>query len=132
MSKLIYLEEPNVVHNLTCRYSKGEIYTYVSSIMIAVNPYELLDIYGNLFKFLSNSVTADKHMDLYRGKKRGELMQLPPSCYAVAEDSYQLMHRTQKNQVLFSIQISFDSLCDSPWLSVVNQAVARQKQQKCS
>jgi hypothetical protein len=37
-------------------------------------------------------------MNSYRGKRRGELMQMPPHCYAVAEDSYQLMHRTQKNQ----------------------------------
>ncbi len=46
MSRLIHLDQENVVHNLTCRYSKGEIYTYVSSILIAVNPYELLGLYS--------------------------------------------------------------------------------------
>ncbi len=46
MSSLIYLEEDNVVYNLTIRYSKQEIYTYVSSIVIAINPYEKLPIYG--------------------------------------------------------------------------------------
>jgi len=48
MCSLIYLGEGNVVHNLQCRYKKREIYTYMSSVMVAVNPYETLDIYGTL------------------------------------------------------------------------------------
>jgi len=36
----------NVVHNLKIRYQKNEIYTSVSKILVAINPYQRLNIYG--------------------------------------------------------------------------------------
>jgi len=57
MSQLTYLEEDNVVHNLICRYKKNEIYTNISNIMIAVNPYQQLAIYGVLWHALYRHVT---------------------------------------------------------------------------
>ncbi len=38
-------------------------------------------------------------MNNYRGKRRAQLYQLPPHCYAVAEEAYQLLAKTGVNQV---------------------------------
>ncbi|CAA0815254.1 Myosin-6 [Striga hermonthica] len=42
MTKLAYLHEPGVLHNLKSRYDINEIYTYTGSILIAVNPFQRL------------------------------------------------------------------------------------------
>lgn len=36
MTKLPFLHEPGVLHNLDVRYDEDEIYTYTGSILIAV------------------------------------------------------------------------------------------------
>ncbi|CAE8585981.1 unnamed protein product [Polarella glacialis] len=44
---LTFLDEANLLDNVCQRYSKGEIYTYVSHVLLAVNPYqELPGLYG--------------------------------------------------------------------------------------
>lgn len=45
MVKLNDLNEPTILNNLRNRYKKYEIYTYVGTILIAVNPFKLLPIY---------------------------------------------------------------------------------------
>jgi hypothetical protein len=45
MVKLNDLNEPTILHNLRNRYKKNEIYTYVGTILIAVNPFKLLPLY---------------------------------------------------------------------------------------
>lgn len=50
LSQLIYLEMPNVLYNLEYRYLKMSskfCYTSISSILLAINPYEYLPIYGD-------------------------------------------------------------------------------------
>ncbi|KAG6575650.1 Myosin-12, partial [Cucurbita argyrosperma subsp. sororia] len=42
MTKLAYLHEPGVLHNLACRFALNEIYTYTGNILIAVNPFRRL------------------------------------------------------------------------------------------
>ena len=86
MAGLVYLEEGNIVHNLECRYVKKDIYTYIADIMVAVNPYEHVPLY------------TEDVMEQYKGKKRSALRQLPPHCYAIGEESYQLMAKTNVNQ----------------------------------
>jgi len=119
MSSLIYLEEDNVVHNLTIRYLRNEIYTYISSIMIAVNPYEKMTIYGNFAEtvilvsrpgFKLYLCTGEENMTKYRGLKRSDLMKMPPHCYAVAEEAYQMLAKSGVNQVTPSSLI-LRSLC---------------------
>ena len=49
LSQLIYLEMPNVLYNLEHRYLKMSskfCYTSISTILLAINPYEWLPIYG--------------------------------------------------------------------------------------
>ena len=45
MIKLNNLNEPVILHNLRQRFMKDQIYTYVSSILVALNPFKLLPIY---------------------------------------------------------------------------------------
>ncbi|PQQ08879.1 myosin-17-like [Prunus yedoensis var. nudiflora] len=62
MTKLSYLHEPGVLHNLATRYELNEIYTYTGNILIAVNPFQRLP---HLY---------DIHMmEQYKGAAFGEL-----------------------------------------------------------
>ncbi|KAJ7535365.1 hypothetical protein O6H91_12G030000 [Diphasiastrum complanatum] len=77
MTKLAYLHEPGVLHNLAIRYELDEIYTYTGNILIAVNPFAKLP---HLY---------DGHMmDQYRGAPLGELS---PHVFAVADSAYRAM-----------------------------------------
>ncbi|KAL0368537.1 UNVERIFIED_CONTAM: Myosin-14 [Sesamum calycinum] len=74
MTKLAYLHEPGVLHNLRCRYDMNEIYTYTGSILIAVNPFQRLPhLYNNHM------------MEQYTGKALGELS---PHPFAIADTAY--------------------------------------------
>jgi hypothetical protein len=46
MTTLSYLGDGAVLHNLRFRYSWDLIYTYTGPLLIAINPYKKLDIYG--------------------------------------------------------------------------------------
>ncbi|KAL2556956.1 Myosin-6 [Forsythia ovata] len=77
MTKLAYLHEPGVLHNLKTRYDINEIYTYTGNILIAVNPFQKLP---HLY---------DSHMMAqYKGAAFGELS---PHPFAVADAAYRLM-----------------------------------------
>ncbi|GJP35900.1 hypothetical protein CLOM_g20443 [Closterium sp. NIES-68] len=77
MTKLSYLHEPGVLHNLFLRYSIDEIYTYTGSILIAINPFCALP---HLY---------DEHMmEQYKGTRLGELS---PHVFAIAEAAYRAM-----------------------------------------
>ena len=44
---LTHLHEPAILHALRLRYDAGIIYTSTGPILIAVNPFQKMDIYGN-------------------------------------------------------------------------------------
>ncbi|KAH8037650.1 hypothetical protein HPB51_015084 [Rhipicephalus microplus] len=46
MVKLADLSEAALLWNLKIRYDKEKIYTYTGSILVAVNPYKMFDVYG--------------------------------------------------------------------------------------
>jgi hypothetical protein len=89
--KLQFLDEPNIIHNLSLRYSAGKIYTSTGPILIAVNPWRNLDIY-------SAGV-----MDMYKGQASG---QLPPHVFGVADSAYRAMLREQRNQVKLVVDLT--------------------------
>ncbi|XP_012567542.1 myosin-12 isoform X2 [Cicer arietinum] len=92
MTKLAYLHEPGVLHNLLCRFSLNEIYTYTGNILIAVNPFRRLP---HLY---------DIHMmEQYKGAAFGELS---PHLFAVADTCYRAMMNENGSQ---SILVSGES-----------------------
>ncbi|KAL0925889.1 hypothetical protein M5K25_004263 [Dendrobium thyrsiflorum] len=92
MTKLAYLHEPGVLHNLGCRFALNEIYTYTGNILIAVNPFRRLP---HLY---------DVHMmEQYKGASFGELS---PHLFAVADACYRAMINEHGSQ---SILVSGES-----------------------
>ncbi|KAJ7982129.1 Myosin [Quillaja saponaria] len=92
MTKLAYLHEPGVLHNLACRFSLNEIYTYTGNILIAVNPFRRLP---HLY---------DIHMmEQYKGAAFGELS---PHLFAIADTCYRAMLNDHGSQ---SILVSGES-----------------------
>ena len=86
LASLSCLHEPAVLYNLRVRFANhGAIYTYCGIVLVAINPYEELPIYG------SKTIWA------YRGKAMGNL---DPHIFAVAEEAYTKMERVNTNQAI--------------------------------
>ena len=47
LTTLSYLHEPAVLFNVKMRYAQRIIYTYSGIVLVAVNPFEKLNIYGH-------------------------------------------------------------------------------------
>jgi len=84
------LNERALLHNLRLRFKHDLIYTYVSSILISVNPFKLLPIY------------TPEVLESYRQGSRGKA----PHVFAIADNAYNNMVNEQKNQ---SVVISGES-----------------------
>ncbi|XP_021359287.1 unconventional myosin-IXa-like isoform X2 [Mizuhopecten yessoensis] len=79
------LNERTLLDNIKSRYHNSNIYTYVGSILIAVNPFKFFPIYN------------PKYVKLYQNKRLGEL---PPHIFAIADAAFYTMLRTKKNQCI--------------------------------
>uniref|UniRef100_A0A672JLB8 Unconventional myosin-Va n=1 Tax=Salarias fasciatus TaxID=181472 RepID=A0A672JLB8_SALFA len=92
LTALSYLHEPAVLHNLKVRFMDSKlIYTYCGIVLVAINPYETLPIYG------TDIISA------YSGQNMGDM---DPHIFAVAEEAYKQMARDERNQ---SIIVSGES-----------------------
>ncbi|KAM8771614.1 unconventional myosin-XV [Acanthopagrus schlegelii] len=85
MTQLPELNETTVLMNLKKRYDQELVYTYIGSILVSVNPYKLLNIYG-----------TDMVLQ-YAG--RG-LSDNPPHLFAIANISYTTMMDAKKDQCI--------------------------------
>ncbi|XP_023292615.2 unconventional myosin-Va isoform X1 [Lucilia cuprina] len=92
LTSLSYLHEPGVLHNLRVRFCERQtIYTYCGIVLVAINPYAELPLYG------SSIIRA------YRGRSIGEL---EPHIFALSEEAYTKLEREKCN---LSIIVSGES-----------------------
>ncbi|NWQ89114.1 MYO1G protein, partial [Burhinus bistriatus] len=70
------------LENLRLRFSQGRIYTYIGEVVVAVNPYRALELYG------------PPAVERYRGR---ELYERPPHLFALADAAYKAMKRRAKD-----------------------------------
>ncbi|RIB05104.1 putative myosin MYO2 protein [Gigaspora rosea] len=85
LTSLSYLNEPAVLHTIKTRYLQHNIYTYSGIVLIAMNPFQSVNLY------------SQDIINAYSGKRRGEL---EPHVFAIAEESYRCMIRDEKNQTI--------------------------------
>jgi myosin heavy subunit len=84
-TELMNLSEATMLHNLRARYNQDQIYTYTGTILIAVNPYKRLPIYGSAA------------MEQYKGKSIGTE---EPHPFAIADDAWRSMRASGKSQAI--------------------------------
>jgi len=103
MIALQHLHEPAILHAVSERYFRGEIYTWTGPVLIAVNPFQRLPLYTK------EILQAYRQEGLLRSQNLGNSNQKPlgPHVYSIADRSYrQMMSEQRKCQ---SILISGES-----------------------
>ncbi|XP_057682241.1 unconventional myosin-Id [Corythoichthys intestinalis] len=68
--------------NLKLRFEKGKIYSYIGEVVVSVNPYRVMNIYGR------------DMVEQYKGR---ELYERPPHLFAIADAAYKAMKRRSKD-----------------------------------
>ncbi|KAM6934829.1 unconventional myosin-Ib isoform 2-T2 [Xenentodon cancila] len=79
------LSEDSFLENLKNRFDHNEIYTYIGSVVISLNPYRSLPIY-----------TPDK-VEEYRNRN---FYELSPHIYALADEAYRSLRDQDKDQCI--------------------------------
>ncbi|XP_073329671.1 unconventional myosin-Ib isoform X1 [Pagrus major] len=79
------LSEDSFIANLKNRFDHNEIYTYIGSVVISMNPYRSLPIY-----------TPDK-VEEYRNRN---FYELSPHIYALADEAYRSLRDQDKDQCI--------------------------------
>ncbi|KAJ3102488.1 Myosin type-2 heavy chain 1 [Phlyctochytrium bullatum] len=87
LAQLSYLHEPAVFWGVKNRFLKKYIYTYSGMVLIAMNPFEKIDMY------------SVETMREYAGKIREEL---EPHVFAIAEEAYRAMLRGNDQSIIVS------------------------------
>ncbi|XP_028446779.1 myosin-IIIb isoform X2 [Perca flavescens] len=82
---LEFLDEETIISHLQKRYDELQVYTYVGDILIALNPFQNLNIYSPQFS------------KLYHGVKRADN---PPHIFATADAAYRGMVTFCKDQCI--------------------------------
>ncbi|KAH7318021.1 myosin 5 [Rhizoctonia solani] len=85
LATLSHLNEPSVLHTIRNRYAQHSIYTYSGIVLIAVNPFQRVALYG------------PEIIQAYGGRRKGEL---EPHLFAIAEDAYTRMTKDSEGQTI--------------------------------
>ncbi|XP_075415257.1 unconventional myosin-XV [Tenrec ecaudatus] len=85
MTQLEDLQEATVLANIKTRFERNLIYTYIGSILVSVNPYQMFEIYG------------PEQVQQYNGRALGEN---PPHLFAIANLAFAKMLDAKQNQCI--------------------------------
>lgn len=83
---LAQITEASILHTTRTRFARGEIYTNVSTVLIAVNPFETQQIYSG------------EYIDLY--KKAKDPLAHPPHVYQIGGYAFADLNENQKSQAI--------------------------------
>jgi myosin heavy subunit len=94
LTNLLFLEEPNVLNSLRYRFQSDLIYTSISGVIIAINPYKETTLYSS------------ENMMLYQEslqKKR------PPHIYSICEEAFMKLNERESDSCNQTIIICGES-----------------------
>ncbi|XP_069762513.1 unconventional myosin-Ib-like isoform X2 [Narcine bancroftii] len=77
------LTDESLLTNLKERFNKNEIYTYIGNVVISINPYKMLPIYGQ------TKINEYRNANFY---------ELSPHIYAIADEAYRSLRDRNKDQ----------------------------------
>ncbi|CAB1312019.1 unnamed protein product [Coregonus sp. 'balchen'] len=77
-----WLQENELITACVDLFEKGRIYTYIGEVVVSVNPYRAMNIYGR------------DTIEQYKGR---ELYERPPHLFAIADAAYKAMKRRNKD-----------------------------------
>ncbi|RHY02230.1 hypothetical protein DYB36_001122 [Aphanomyces astaci] len=97
LTTLVHLHEPAILNTLRVRYRNDQIYTRAGAILVAVNPFQSLDLYDD--------ATQRRYIHAGRTRRDGDSV-LAPHVFQVADRAYHEMLSTRHNQ---SILVSGES-----------------------
>lgn len=87
------------------RFEKGRIYTFIGEVVVSVNPYKNLSIYGR------------DMIEQYKGR---ELYERPPHLFAIADAAYKAMKRRSKDTcIVISGKLEKSLLLLENWLTLL-------------
>ena len=85
LSRLVHLSEPCLLHTLSVRYDAAAIYTYTGAILLALNPWRELPLYGR-------DVQAEYHDQPFGAR--------PPHLFAIADAAYRGVRGLAEDQTI--------------------------------
>ncbi|XP_038642232.1 unconventional myosin-Ib [Scyliorhinus canicula] len=77
------LTDESLLSNLKTRFNNNEIYTYIGSVVVSINPYQMLPIY------CQEKINKYRNCNLY---------ELSPHIYAIADEAYRSLRDRDKDQ----------------------------------
>ena len=78
-----------ILHHIKERFARGTIYTFVGSILVAVNPFRRLDVYGE-----------DTMMQVWNQTRDGRGGGASPHVFAIAAQALYDLRETNRNQAV--------------------------------
>ncbi|KIY64820.1 hypothetical protein CYLTODRAFT_432472 [Cylindrobasidium torrendii FP15055 ss-10] len=85
LASIPHLNEPSLLRVIQARYAQEKIYTFSGIVLVAVNPFTKVPLYG-----------ADA-IKKYSGKSRENL---EPHLFSIAEETYTAMRQTRRSQTV--------------------------------
>jgi len=99
MTLLTTISNESVNENLEKRWKNGDIYTWIGSVLISVNPFKgslsIIFIGLNHISALDLGIYTDAVLQSYKGKNR---LEVNPHVYSIAESAYYNMNAYHENQ----------------------------------